>query len=167
MGWLLNRAIRACGDPSGYFAYLTDDAVWGPRHLERLRAVLDADPEFVAACSKSRIFHEGATLFHHLSGPLPDIMTSEQVLTRSLVCNFIGHHELMHRGQLTWTEDPTHWREPDWTAWKTLAKRPGYWRFTNELDSVLYNDSRDIGASLQSGTSLLETLRRKDDPDNA
>lgn len=162
MARVLNQGIRACGDPEGYYAYLTDDGYWSPKHLERLRDILDREPECVAAFSLDRVIHNGKTMMENLSAIYPDRIEVDWIRERLAATYMVGKHcTLMHRGMLEWSEDPGCWNGPDMAAWKNLATRPGYWRCNNIPDVVLYNDNHDMGESARSGLTVEEALRHK------
>lgn len=164
MGWLLNRAIRSCGDPEGYYAYLTDDAVWAPAHLERLRALLDQDPGCAVAYSRGTLVHNGRTV--HIAPAMPPVLAAEQVRAWIQAANFAAdHNTVMHRGALPlWPEEPRFWHGPDVEWRRRLAARPGTWRCSNEATAYLHNGDGDLGAHMRTGLTVEEALALKDGP---
>lgn len=172
LGWLINRALALV--ETEFVAYLTDDCQWTPDHLERLVAMLDADPGAVAACSRWRLVGDPAANRGREPSPYPRArMDSFEIDLLLQGRNLIDHNVLMHRtahhGERivpAWPEEPRYWPHADWPAWRSLAARTdpaALWLFDHAITVNLYNDATHLGASALRGESVAQSIRNRPD----
>lgn len=166
LGRRLNDGIDMLPEGVEFVTYLGDGITYYPKRCQRLINHLDAHPDAAAAWG-----HQVVDTYQH--GQLvartdrkeggPHREFPGPVLAQNLAGqNMIDHCSIVERvgvaQQFRWTEDPQHWRTPDWERWRRIAAAGKRFDFLPRIGEAKRTGAQNLGVLMRGGKSIDEVV---------